>query len=242
MLAMPLMAQPNTLPVKPPVESRPYIFLTAGIMRKFGVTCRFHELENSGLQVNVQRNQIYQDCGYQPQGDWSGAANLLLLNEFSGSVRVKGISQRSIQGDRRFPLFIRELNKEQPVLDVSDNPDLAPTLFVAAAVKNGATFTGIRRLRNKESDRVAAMRKGLLAFGIETEESENELAVKAVTKLRKPSETLDGCQDHRIVMALSALLTVTGGSISSAESVSKSYPDYFRDLEKLGIMVKITDF
>ena len=105
---------------------------------------------------------------------------------------------------------------------------------LAAALGNGARFTGTRRLRIKESDRAAVMAQELEAFGIRTELHENSVTIKP-GKISKPQRELSSHNDHRIVMALTLLCSITGGVIDGAEAVRKSYPNYFDALKNLGL-------
>ena len=109
-------------------------------------------------------------------------------------------------------------------------------MFALSATFGGAHFTGTRRLKIKESDRAVAMQAELLKFGIKVNVGENDVTVCG-GELKTPNETLCGHNDHRIVMALSLLCSLTGGSIDEAESVAKSYPDYFEKIKSLGIQV-----
>ena len=122
----------------------------------------------------------------------------------------------------------------QRQFDLSDCPDLAPVLFALAAATGGASFTGTARLRIKESDRGAAMAEELAKFGIPVTVEENSATVHP-GRLQPPVLPLCGHNDHRIVMALSLLCSVTGGTIVGAEAVSKSYPDFFDVLKTLQI-------
>ncbi|MEE1041546.1 MAG: 3-phosphoshikimate 1-carboxyvinyltransferase, partial [Lachnospiraceae bacterium] len=126
-----------------------------------------------------------------------------------------------------------------PELDISDCPDLGPVLMAMAAGLNGAVFTGTKRLEIKESDRGAAMQQELEKMNARVERMENEIRVWP--GLSSPRETLDGHNDHRIVMALSVLLTKTGGAVRGAEAVSKSLPDFFDRLKELGIEFTAAD-
>ena len=80
------------------------------------------------------------------------------------------------------------------------------------------------------------MEKELLKFGVRCDVGEDDMTVYA-SPLQTPSEPLSGHNDHRIVMALSLLLSVTGGAIEGVEAVRKSFPDYFNKLQSLGIEV-----
>ena len=88
----------------------------------------------------------------------------------------------------------------------------------------------------KESDRVAAMANELAKFGVTVTEGENSVVVYP-TDFHAPTEMLEGHNDHRIVMALSVLATLTGATITGAEAVAKSFPDFFERLSSLGIAV-----
>ena len=89
----------------------------------------------------------------------------------------------------------------------------------------------------KESDRASAMAKELRKFGAAVTVGENHVVV-VPTDFHAPSEILCGHNDHRVVMSLAVLLTRTGGTISGAEAVSKSFPGFFEALSSLGIGVK----
>ena len=131
----------------------------------------------------------------------------------------------------------KALKNGEKQFDLSNCPDLAPVMFALSAVFGGVHFTGTKRLKIKESDRAAAMQAELLKFGIKVDVGENDVTVQD-GKLQTPIKTLCGHNDHRIVMALSLLCTLTGGSIDEAESVAKSYPDYFEKIKSLGIVIE----
>ena len=186
--------------------------------------------------ILVPGNQHPKGRSVTVEGDYSNAAFLEVLNLFGGDVQVTGLSPDSLQGDRIYQEYFPRLKEDAPVLDIRDCPDLGPVLFAAAAVRGGGSFTGTERLRIKESDRLACMQKELAKFGIQTEIGDNTFTVLPGT-LKAPAERLYGHNDHRIVMALSSLLTLTGGEIEGAEAVRKSWPDYFTVLQNLGIEV-----
>ena len=153
-----------------------------------------------------------------------------------GDVTVTGLNPTSLQGDKIYREMYEALKNGEKQFDLSQCPDLAPVMFALSAVFGGAHFTGTARLKIKESDRAAAMAQELCKFGIKVDVGENDVTVHG-GELMTPSETLCGHNDHRIVMALSLLCTITGGSISEAESVAKSYPDYFKKIKSLGIEI-----
>ncbi len=209
-------------------ESTPYVDMTIDVMRRFGANA---EKTENGYRVGGA-NYISRDVPVE--GDWSNAAFLSALSFVGGDVEVTGLDHDSAQGDRVYPSLYSALKRGEEV-DVSDCPDLAPVLLALASYCGGGTLNGTGRLRFKESDRAAAMKEELEKFGIITEIGENSVTVRGA--LRAPSRPLDSHNDHRIAMALAVLCTQTGGVIEGAEAVAKSYPHFWRDLEKLGIEV-----
>ena len=231
LLALPLLAGDSTVCVLPPVESRPYIDITRDVMASFGVYVE-EEREN---RFHIPGGQRYGSRAAAVEGDWSNAAFLMALGD---GVEVTGLRDNSLQGDRVCREMLRRLREPGAVLDLAPCPDLGPILFAAAARGHGAVFTGTRRLRIKESDRVAAMAQELAKFGVRVQAEENRVTVLP-GGITAPTEELDGHNDHRIVMALSVLAASAGGTISGAEAVNKSYPDFFDALRTLGLTIEI---
>jgi 3-phosphoshikimate 1-carboxyvinyltransferase len=150
---------------------------------------------------------------------------------------MEGLDPESAQGDKVYKTVFEKLSQKNQVIDLSNCPDLGP-ICMALAYKNGALFTGTDRLKAKESDRCSSMSEELAKFGIKSEEGSNSFKVYP-SEIHRPCEALNGHNDHRIVMALSVLCTITGGIIDGAQAVSKSLPDYFKMLKRLGIKVNL---
>ena len=143
-----------------------------------------------------------------------------------------------MQGDSVYADYFEQISNGSPTPDISNCPDLGPVLFALAALKNGATFTGTDRLKAKESDRGAAMHAELSKLGGGLIFGDNTITVPGQV-LQYQGEQLDGHNDHRIVMAMSVILSQTGGSIAGAEAVKKSYPHFFEDIIRLGAEVEL---
>lgn len=231
LLALPCLAEDSAVGILPPFVSRPYVDLTLDVLARFGIAAR-----QDGLTLRIPGGQRYRSADLTVEGDWSNAAFLDAFNLIGGDVRVTGLCAESRQGDRVYREFYPRLSAGCPTLDVSDCPDLAPVLMALGALRNGVTLTGTARLRDKESDRGAAMANELKKCGIGTEIGEDTLTVRA-GKPHAPTVPLDGHNDHRVVMACATLLTAVGGSITGAEAVRKSFPDYFERIRSLGIEV-----
>lgn len=214
------------------LESAPYIDLTRAVLSDFGIETSYKD----GV-FSVEKGEFL-SREYEVEGDYSNAAVFFLLNAIGGNIEIKGLNEKSLQGDRVIASYLNSLKTfENKPLDLSDCPDLAPILFAAAAVFGGGEFIGTKRLKLKESDRIETMKTELKKFGISLIENENSVII-GKGELKVPMETLFGHNDHRIVMALSALATITGGEIEGAEAVAKSFPDFFVKLKSLGINIK----
>ena len=232
LFALPLLDGDSEVYIIPPVESRPYIDITIDAIKSFGVSIT----EPEPNRFFISGGQKYSAKDETVEGDWSNAAALFALDAIGGEVKVKGLNEESFQGDKVCVSYLKKLDGKEPVLDLSNCPDLAPVLFAAAAAKHGALFTGTRRLRIKESDRAAAMAEELAKFGIRCDVEENSVKIYD-SELKKPSEILNGHNDHRIVMAMTVLCSITGGTISDAQAISKSFPDFFDRMRELGLEV-----
>lgn len=233
LFALPLLGEDSRIELIPPVASKPYIDLTVDALERFGVRCRISE---DGTVIDVPGRQTYTPRDVTVEGDYSNAAFLDAFNLLGGNVRVTGLLPDSLQGDRVYRSCFERLRNGFCKIDLTDCPDLGPILFVAASLFEGAHFTGTRRLRIKESDRVAAMAEELGKCGVRTQIGEDEVTV-AGGGLHSPREALCGHNDHRIVMALTVLLSMLGGTLLGAEAVKKSFPDFFEVIQHLGIEV-----
>lgn len=230
--ALPLADGDSVIKIAPPIESRSYINLTINAVREFGIKVEWAD----EYTLKISGNQTYQATNVTVEGDYSGAAFPDSLNLFGGKVEVSGLNPESIQGDSVYKRYFEMLRGGSPTIHIGDCPDLGPILFAVAAAKCGGVFCGTKRLKIKESDRAAAMAAELKKFGTSVSVYEDSVVVYPA-EFHAPSESLSGHNDHRIVMSLAILLTLTGGEIEGAEAISKSYPDFFKHLKSLGIGV-----
>ena len=231
LFALPLLEGDSVLEVIPPIESKAYIDMTLEALCTFGIEIR--QEENI---YYISGNQSYKAKNVYVEGDYSNAAFLDAFNMIGGCVDVRGLREDSLQGDQVYKTYYELIKKGDPVLDISECPDLGPILMGMAAASEGAHFTGTKRLKIKESDRGSVMAEELAKFGIQTDVMENEIVVHP-GELRKPDVILNSHNDHRIAMTLATLCSITGGEIDGAESVRKSFPKYFDVIEGLGIQL-----
>lgn len=231
LFALPLLDGDSVLEVLPPIESKAYIDMTLEALETFGI-----QIKQEGNTFYIAGNQVYQAKNVTVEGDYSNAAFLDAFNLIGGNVEVVGLRADTLQGDQIYKKYYEILKEEHPVMDIAECPDLGPILMGMAAAGHGAKFTGTWRLKIKESDRGAVMAEELEKFGIKVDVMDNEIMVHPGT-LQKPKEVLSSHNDHRIAMTMATLCTITGGTIEGAESVRKSFPNYYEVIESLGIQV-----
>ena len=231
LFTLPLLKGDSELVLTTPLQSSPYVDITIDVLKQFGVV-----IERSPNGFFIKGNQTFLPQSLSVEGDWSNAAFLEAFNLIGGAVVLEGMNEESYQGDKVYRSFYNELENGTPVLDITDCPDLGPVLISCAALCNGATLTGTKRLKIKESDRGAAMQTELLKFGVEITVDENEIIIPK-TELKAPKENLNCHNDHRIAMSLAILCSKVGGTLEEAQCVNKSYPEFFDNIKTLGIII-----
>ena len=236
LFALPTLPGDSKITLTGSIESRPYIDMTISALEKFGVFAEWRR-EN---EIFIRGGQTFSPADVTVEGDCSNAAFFDALNYVGGDVTVSGIDERTVQGDKIYGEYFQSLRGGAPELSLADCPDLGPVAFALAAELFGATFTHTRRLRQKESDRIASMSEELIKFGAEFDISEDTVTVKN-TALHAPEKQLSSHNDHRVAMALSVLMTKYGGELSGAEAVKKSMPDFYDVLKSLGAEVEFYD-
>lgn len=223
----------SVIRIIPPFESRSYINLTISALKSFGANVDFTD----EYTIHIKPSQMHAYSG-RIEGDYSNAAFLDAFNHIGSRVCVDNLNFESLQGDRVYKSYFQQISAGTPTLDISDCPDLGPILFALASMKNGAVFTGTERLKAKESDRGLAMHEELkklnggLIFG-------DSMITVPKQNLQYKGTPVSGHNDHRIVMAMSVILTKIGGTVAGAEAIRKSYPGFFDDIKQLGAEVNI---
>lgn len=234
LFTLPNLDSDSVLEIIPPVESRSYIDLTLKSLEEFGVKAEWTD-ENT---LFVRGNQQFVPCNITVEGDYSNACAFDAFNTIGGRVNVTGLDENSLQGDRVYKEYFKSLTDGKAELDISDCPDLGPVLFAVAASNHGGVFTGTDRLRIKESNRISAMKTELEKVGAYVYEEDSRVTVISAP-LSEPTCEIDSHNDHRIVMAMSLILSKTGGVITNAQAINKSLPDYFDKLKTLAVKFDI---
>ena len=214
------------------------LFAAALIDGKSQITVTGNLESKPYVDLTKQALQIFQAPDFHTpgyitvEGDWSNSAFFLAAQQLGSAVTVTNLQTDSLQGDRMVATLLPQLNKHCEI-DVRDIPDLVPILSVVAAAQNGAVFTGIHRLRLKESDRVESVIQMIKNLGGKAEADENTLTVYG-TGLK--GGTVDSMNDHRIAMSAAIASTVCTEPVTilGAQCVSKSYPHFWEEFSRLG--------
>ena len=234
LLALPLLEGDSSIRLTTPLESAGYVRMTLQVLAQFGIQV---SPEEGGWRI--LGNQIYRAADFEVEGDYSAAALFLTANAIGSQVECLGLREASTQGDRailRHLETIQSLGGGRVEIDLSQCPDLAPALAVAAAYADGETaLTHAGRLRLKESDRLAALSTVLTQMGAEVEEGPETLTIQGKPAL-DGGVTIEPFGDHRIAMAASiaALGAKAPVTIQNAQCVGKSYPQFFHHMKLLG--------
>ncbi|MHC3438717.1 3-phosphoshikimate 1-carboxyvinyltransferase [Natrialbaceae archaeon A-gly3] len=238
------------------LKSAPYVDITLEVLADFGV-----KAEKTDTGFSVPGGQSYDPEGgrYAVPGDFSSISYLAAAGAIAGddSVRIEG-AHPSAQGDTAILELLErmgadlEWDREAGVVEVfrsdlegvevsvEDTPDLLPTIAVLGAVAEGdTTITNAEHVRFKETDRVSAMAEELSKLGVETTEEHDTLTIHGETGLE--GATVDGWDDHRIIMSLALAALVADGAttIEGAGHVDVSFPDFFDVLAELGADLEV---
>ena len=230
LFALPLLDGDSEIRLTTPLASAAYVDMTLQALSQFGVVA---EPVPGGWRVPCR--QRYRTPGEAAvEGDWSAAAFWLAANALGSKIHITGLKPDSVQGDRAVADLLG-----QERIDATHVPDLVPALAVAAAsLPRRTVITGAARLRLKESDRLQTVADLLAALGHGVTVTEDGLIIDggAPTPCQAPVRTVDGANDHRIVMAaaVAAAHADRPVRITGARAVEKSYPDFFRDFTSLG--------
>lgn len=233
LMALPLCSADSEILLTTALESAAYVDITLEALACFGIVA-----ERTPSGWHIPGGQQYHSPGtVAAEGDWSSAAFWFAISRLGSDVRCLGLNPNSLQGDRAIVNLLGQLGNQ---IDVANTPDLVPALAVAAAVHPGTTrIVGASRLRIKESDRLCAVANMLRSLGGHVDELSDGLIIRGVSQLT--GGIVDGCNDHRIVMAAAIAASAASGpvTITDAQAVSKSYPAFFEHFSQLGGLVHV---
>jgi 3-phosphoshikimate 1-carboxyvinyltransferase len=238
LFALPLLNGDSSIRFSSPLQSAGYVEMTLDVL--LGASIAFSRTDEG---FDIPGSQLYRSQkDVEVERDWSSAAFWYAMNALGSSVEVSALPAQSHQPDKAIQNLADDIVSVFPSLrkciDVSSCPDLCPALSVVAAASEGETFfKGVRRLRLKESDRIASMADVIRRFGAELIAGDDDVVVRGRGELLNGG-TFSSFGDHRIAMAIAVGATVASGDvqIDDVSCVAKSYPSFFDMLEKLSIL------
>ena len=234
LFALPLLDGDSEIVMLSPLESKPYADMTIKCLEKFGI-----EVTETQNGYFVKGNQKYISQNTAVEGDFSQAAFFYVANVLGNDIEICNLDPDSYQGDKKIVEIIENLcyNNNQPQgfeVNAMDIPDLVPILGVLGTYcENKSVITGAQRLKIKESDRLQTTSDAINNLGGHVEITEDGLEI---FHAELSSGIVDSCGDHRIAMSAAIAATICEKEviIKNADSVEKSYPDFFEDYKNLG--------
>ena len=233
--ALPLLPGDSEILLTTSLESRGYVDMTLDGLERFGV-----RVENQDYaRFLVPGSQSFQARDLTVEADWSNAAFWYAAAFLDSRLDIRGLNFQSAQGDAIITKLYWTLARPgEADIDVSQCPDLVPPLAAMAALRGGGKVTRLvnaGRLRLKESDRLSAVTRVLTALGAQVEEGADSLTFVGADSLPGGTE-VSAHNDHRIAMM--AAIAATGCeapvTVTGAECVAKSYPDFWEEYARLG--------
>ena len=233
------------------ITSRPYIEMTLSLLSRLGFTYDY-----SGNAIHIPHQQLVEPRTLTVESDWSSASyffSLIALSKPGTTLHLSTFYSNSLQGDKEVvdmylpfgvvttfdDTGIQLVKVEQQLpqginMDLRDTPDLAQTLAVTCfGLGIGCDLTGLHTLKIKETDRLLALQTELGKLGGSVTLTEEALKLEAA-KSMPANVVIDTYHDHRMAMAFAPLGLLKPIVINDAAVVSKSYPDYWDHLTKVG--------
>ena len=254
LLIAPTLPEGLTIQFTGDIASRPYLEMTIRMLRYFGATVHFE-----GQTITVQPGG-YTAKDFTVEADWSAASYWYEMAAFASEVdlTLHGLRRESLQGDA----VVHELYEQFGVktewlangvrltkqtltpsplhYDFDDCPDIAQTLACSCAgLQCAGAFSGLKSLRIKETDRSLALQTELSKFGTTLHlQGDEALTIPAPVHFEAPNQTIATYHDHRMAMAFAPLAMLGQPvKIENPLVVGKSYPDYWKDLKKVGFQI-----
>lgn len=248
LMALPVLNSDSEIIVEN-LKSKPYISLTLQLLSDFGVKVVNHDFR----RFSIPGNQVYKAHEYTVEGDWSGAAFLLVAGAIAGEVTISNLNCESNQADRAVidvlseagvlltvgEKSVRAVRSDLKALtfDATDSPDLFPPLAALASYCNGISrIKGVSRLAHKESDRAGAIAQVLGKMNISARIEDDDMLIEGG---KVTGAVVSSHNDHRIAM-MAAVMALGGRgevTVTGAQAVDKSFPDFFDTLASLGATI-----
>jgi 3-phosphoshikimate 1-carboxyvinyltransferase len=251
MFACPLAKADTEITLTSPLESVDYVKMTEAVLSQHAIVVGVKE-----DRIVISGNQTYKAADGNVPGDFSSAAFLLAAAAITKSkVTITNLDYETVQGDKAILTVLKCMGDEEEVcrgsvliegtgkplkpvdVDAKNIPDLVPAIAVLACYAKGTShISGAKRLRFKESDRLESICVELSKMGAQIEISQDGLTIKGAPL---HGAVIDPHNDHRIAMAaaVAALGAEGDTTITDAECIRKSYPQFFTHLKQLGVDV-----
>lgn len=254
LFVLPLLDSDSTLTINEPYESKSYVDLTLDMLKCFGI-----EIKQNNNTYYIQGKQKYIAHDVKIEGDYSQMAFFGVLAGLNNSLTCSNMNLKSVQGDKAILDILADAgcnidSKEDSItihpsklypktIDLSDCPDLGPILCVLASFcDQTTTIINAQRLRMKESDRIEAMETELKKWDVDIQTTFDSITIRGKNEyVLDHIPTIDSHNDHRIVMAMCvfSLCAKTPCIIENAQAITKSYPNFFEDIQQIGGKVEI---
>jgi 3-phosphoshikimate 1-carboxyvinyltransferase len=238
------------------ITSIPYIEMTLALLNEVGIKTIFES-----NKIMVFPNEGHNSKTLIVESDWSSASyfySIVSLSSVGAKINISSYKENSLQGDailseiynnlgvsskfNNSVLTIEKVSDDLPKsldLDLSNTPDIAQTIAVSClGLQINCNLTGLHTLKIKETDRLLALKNEIKKLGTNIEISNNSLEINSPKPLLKNVE-IKTYNDHRMAMSFAPLMLRTDIYINDANVVSKSYPNFWNDLEKLGLNLAV---
>jgi 3-phosphoshikimate 1-carboxyvinyltransferase len=239
------------------LKSKPYIDLTLKVMSDFGLNVPVNHNYES-FEFIASKNEQPATINYTVEGDWSGAAFLLVAGAISGEITVKGLDVFSTQADKAILQALMSAEAKMSIeekqiiigpaklkafhFNATDCPDLFPPLVALAAYCEGkTTIEGVSRLAHKESNRGLTLQEEFAKMGVQIDLQDDLMIVHGGNGVK--GAVTHSHHDHRIAMAcaIAGLKAAGETDIEEAEAINKSYPNFYEHILSLGASVKVME-
>ena len=237
------------------ITSVPYIKMTLALLDQIGVQTFF-----GGNKIMVKPKQKVDDTTLVVESDWSSASyfySISAMSELGTEIQLSSYKENSLQGDSVLAEIYKDFGVETTFsgntihlkkvtavgsnnlkYDLSNAPDIAQTIAVTClGLGIGCHLTGLHTLPIKETDRLAALQMELGKFGAKVDIDSESLTLTPQAQL-KGGVSVDTYNDHRMAMAFGPLALKVDFAVNDAQVVSKSYPDFWKDLKILGFGIE----
>ena len=238
------------------ITSIPYIKMTLALLNEVGIRTSFES-----NKIKVFPYEGHNSKTLIVESDWSSASyfySIVSLSSVGTKINISSYKENSLQGDailseiyknlgvssefNNSVLTIEKISDDLPKsldIDLSNTPDIAQTLAVSClGLQINCNLTGLHTLKIKETDRLLALKNEIKKLGTNIEISNNSLGINSPKPLLKNVE-IKTYNDHRMAMSFAPLMLRTDICINDANVVSKSYPNFWNDLEKLGLSLTV---